>query len=360
MLTLNTELELDDNAYSVLYRSGSSNYKERLERFSRRPVCQYLGAHGGDEVNWDSARQASAKTIMKVLTKKGILCSSYDSYYLRPKARREFKIKNFDEEIVESDFKDILGRSWKVFSFKLFGNTTVDNYSIKLPQGILCLSVPYYTVSDVLLGVLRENFFKYVLSSMIITPTYWNVDSLHDYYAKGLVGNLPLMNDVGFEKLENGDIGITLKTLGIKFSISESKIPQALRFTSGMYYNGGDKKWIALGFEGIYRDKKGWKIKSMGVELKGSNASSILSRIRDELKSKKELKDKLGKGRLEKEDKNALIWRKDIQSKKSGNDVTLYGYSAPIVKHGESDRLMKIDFYSREPFKVTYQLLEGH
>ena len=359
VLTLNTDLELDDNTYSFLYRSGSSNYKERLERFSRRPVCQYLGTHQVDDVNWDNARQASAKTIMKVLTKKGMLCSSYDSYYLRPKARREFKIENFEEEIVESNFKDILGRSWKVYSFKLFGNTTVDNYCIMLPQGTLCLTVPYYTVSDALLGVLRENYFKYVLSSMIIAPTYWNVNSLHDYYEKGLVENLPLMNDVGFEKLKNGGIGITLKTLGIKFSISESEIPQALRFTSGMYYNGGDKKWIALGFEGIYRDKKSWRIKSIGVELKGSNASSILSRVRDELKSKKELKDRLGKGRLEKEKKNSLIWREDIKTKKGGIDVALFGYSAPIVKHGESDRLMNIDFYSRKPFEITYQLSEG-
>jgi len=167
------------------------------------------------------------------------------------------------------------------------------------------------------------------------------------------------MNDVGFEKLKNGGISITLKTLGIKFSIPASKVPQALRFTSGMYYNGGDKKWIALGFEGVYSDKKSWRIKSIGVELKGSNASRILSRIRDELKSKKELKDRLGKGRLEKPDKNSHIWREDIKTKKGGIDVALFGYSAPIVRHGESDRLMNIDFYSREPFEVTYQLLEG-
>jgi len=359
VLTLNTDLELDDNTYSVLYRSGSSTYKERLDRFSRRPVFQYLGTHKTNDTNWGDARQASAKTIMKVLAKKGMLCSSYNSYYLRPKARREFTIKNFDEEIVENNFKDILGRSWKVFSFKLFGNTTIDNYCIMLPQGTLCLSVPYYTDSDVLLRVLRENYYKYVLSSIIISPTHWSVNSLHDYYEKGLAGNLPIMNDVGFEKLINGGIDITLKTLGIKFSIPESKVPQSLRFTSGMYYNGGDKKWIALGFEGIYPDKKSWRIGSIGVELKDSNTSSILSRIRDELKSKKELKDKLGKGKSEKEKINSLIWREDIKSIKSGIDVALFGYSAPIVKHGESDRLMSIDFYSREPFEVAYQLLES-
>jgi V8-like Glu-specific endopeptidase len=358
-LTLNNDLELDDNTYSVLYRSGSSNYKQRLDRFSRRPICQYLGTNKADDVNWDDARQASAKTIMKVFAGKGMLCSSYDSYYLRPNAKREFTINNFEEEIVESHFNDILGRSWKVFSFKLFGNTTVDNYCIMLPQGTLCLSVPYYTVSDTLLGVLRENYYKYVLSSIILAPTYWSVNSLHDYYEKGLAVNLPLMNDVGFEKLKNGDIDITLKTLGIKFSIPESKVPQSIRFTSGMYYNGGDKKWIAFGFEGISPDKKGWRISSIGVELKGSNTSSVLSRVRDELKSKKKLKDKLGKGKLEKGEKNPLLWREDIKSEKSGIDVTLFGFSAPIVKHGESDRLMSIDFNSREPFKVNYQLLDG-
>jgi len=82
-----------------------------------------------------------------------------------------------------------------------------------------------------------------------------------------------------------------------------------------------------------------------------------LSRIRDELKSKKELKDKLGKGKLEKEKFSHLARR--YQMKKSGIDVVLFGYSAPIVKHDQSDRLMSIDFYSREPFEVTYQLLKG-
>jgi S1-C subfamily serine protease len=359
VLTINTDLELDDNVHSVLYRSGSSNYKERLERFSRRPICQYLGTNKTDDVNWNEARQVSAKTIMKVLAKKGMLCSSYDSYYLRPNAKREFKIKSFEEEVVKSDFKDALGRSWEAFSFKLFGNTTVDNYCIKLPQGILCLSVPYYTVSDTLLGVLRENYTKFVLSSMVIAPNYWSVDSLQDYYTKGLSENLPLMKDVEVEKQKDGGIGITLKTLGIKFSIPPSKVPQSLRFTSGMYYNGGDKKWITLGFEGIYPEKKGWRIKSVGVELKGSNTSRILSRIRDELKSKKELQDKLGKGKSEKLEKNSRIWREDIKTKKGGIDIALFGYSAPIVKHGESDRLMNIDFYSRKPFKVAYQLLDG-
>ncbi|MDY6792249.1 MAG: trypsin-like peptidase domain-containing protein [Thermodesulfobacteriota bacterium] len=359
VLTLNTDLELGDPTCSVLYRSGSSNSKERLERFSRRPVSQYLGTHKADDANWKAARQASARTVMKVLARKGLLCSSYDSYYLRPNAKREFKIKNFEEEIVESSFKDILGRSWNVFSFKLFGNTTVDNYCIMLPQGTLCLSVPYYTVSDVLLSVLRENYSKYVLSSILVAPNYWSVDALQDYYQKGLAENLPLMKDVGFEKQKNGGMMITFKTLGIEFSIPESELPQSLRFTAGMYYNGGDKKWIALGFEGIYPDKKKWKIKGVGVEPKGSNASGILSRIRDELKSKKELTDKLGKGNLAKREKNALIWREDIKTKRGGIEVVLFGYSAPIIKHGESDRLMNIDFYSRKPFKITYQLLEG-
>ena len=114
-----------------------------------------------------------------------------------------------------------------------------------------------------------------------------------------------------------------------------------------------------LGIRRNLSRQKSWRISSIGVELKGTNASSILSRVRDELKAKKKLKDRLGKGKLEKGEKKSLLWREDIKSKKRGIDVTLFGFSAPIVKHGESDRLMSIDFNSREPFEVTYQLLKG-
>lgn len=357
ILTLNTDIKLGDDSYSFIYRTGSSTYKDQLDRFSIRPVCQYIGRHVAGNTGWDDVRQVSAKTVLKGLAGKGMLSSSYDSLYLRPNAKRQFTIKRFDEETTESSFKDILGRSWKVFSFKLFGNTTIDNYCLKLPQGVLCLSVSYYTDSDSLLHVLRENYLRYNLPSMIISPVYWSVDALHDYYAKGLAGNLPLMNDVGFKKLKNGGITITLKTLGIKFSIPKSKVPQTLRFISGMYYNGGHKKWISLGFEGIRSDKENWKVSSIGVELKGSNASSILSRIRAEEKSKKKLKDKPEKDKVKKGKSNLKLWRKDIKSKKSGIDVTIFGYSAPIVKHEDSDRFMSIDFSFRKPFKVAYQLM---
>ena len=360
ILTLNTDLELDDDVHSFIYRTGSSAYKDRLFRFSREPICQYLGRHEAGAEGWDSVRQASAGKIMKVLVGKGLLSSSHDSPYLRPKAKREFTIKSFEEEVAQSHFRDVWGRSWKILSFKLFGNTTIDNYCLAMPQGTFCLSTFYYTDSDSLLRVLRENYFKHILPMMIISPIYWSVDALNDYYAKGLAGNLPLMKDAGFKKLENGDLTITLKTLGIKFAIPKSKAPQTLRFISGMYYNGGAKKWISIGFEGIYLNKKSWNIWGVGVELKESNTSSILGRIREEEKSKKELKHKLGKRKSEKGDNNSLIWREEIKSKRTDLDVTLFGYSAPIVKHGESDRLMNIDFYSREPFEVVYQLLENN
>ncbi|MCD4721153.1 MAG: hypothetical protein K8S13_15035, partial [Desulfobacula sp.] len=123
-----------------------------------------------------------------------------------------------------------------------------------------------------------------------------------------------------------------------------------------MYYNGGHKKWISLGFEGIRSDKESWKISSIGVELKGSNASGILSRIRNEEKSKKKLKNTPEKDKVKKGKSNLKLWREDIKTKKDGVGVTIFGYSAPIVKHEESDRFMSIDFDSREPFKIAYQL----
>ena len=242
--------------------------------------------------------------------------------------------------------------------FKLFGNTTIDSYCLKLPQGIFSLSKFYPTDSDPLLQVLRENYSKYVLSLMLVSPTFWSVDALTDYYENGLIHNIPWMQDVGFEKLEDGSLIITLKTLGIDFSIPKSMKTESIRFTPGLFYNGGDKKWISLGFEGIYSDKKTWKIYGIGVELKNSNASSVLNRVREEEEEKKILKHTLGKNNIHKESNGSKIWRKEIKSKKNGIDMTLFAYNAPFKRHSESNTLMKINFYSIEPFEVAYQLLK--
>lgn len=358
ILEINTEINLDKEKYSFVYRTGSSTYKDRLDRFSMRPICQYIGMHERKAAGWDDARNASEETVMKVLVGKGLMASSYDSFYLRPNARRDFPIESFDETFSERDFKDKLGRTWKAFSFKLFGNTTIDSYCLKLPQGTFSLSKIYHTDSDALLQVLRENYTKYVLSLMFISPAFWHVDALMDYDDKGLLHNLPLMEDIGFKKMDNGSLMITLKTLGIEFSVPASMVPESVRFTSGLSYNNGNKKWIGLGFEGIYSEGKNWKIYGIGVELKGSNASSVLNRVREEEESKKKLKNTLGKNHIGKEDNTARIWLNDIRSEKNGADMTLFGYRAPIEKHGESDRLMTINFYHREPFEIAYRLLK--
>jgi trypsin-like peptidase/FHA domain-containing protein len=357
IMRLNNDLKPDADRYSFVYRSGRSDSKDVLNRFSGIPICQYLGRHEVNDGGWDDVRKASDKTIMEVLVGNGLLYSSRDSFYLRPNARRSFLIKNFEETVAESEFKDILGRSWKVFSFQLFGNITIDNYCIQMPQGVFCLSESYNATSESLLRVLRENYYKYRLSSMLISPIHWSMDALHDYYAKGLISNLPLMKDIGFKKLDDGGITITLKTLGIEFSIPESKVPDTIRFASGMYYNQGNKKWIGLGFEGIYSEKNKFQICGVGVELKDSNTSSVLRRIREEEISKKKLMNMMGKENIKESDKTSKIWREEIKSKTIDTDITLFGYCAPFEKHEESETDLSIKFSSRKPLKVDYRLL---
>ena len=357
-MKLNTDLQLDEGSYSFVYRSGDAGHKDFLDPYSNIPICQYLGRHDAKNGVWDSVRHVSSKTILKVLTGKGLLCTSRNSPYVRPNAKRMFTITDFHEQIAESALEDSLGRSWKVLSFKVFGNTTVDNYCLPLPQGVACITVFYPTTSDSLLRVQRENYARHKLSSMLISPIFWNVNALNDYYEKGLAGNLPLLKDIDFKKLEKGAISVTLKTLGLKFSIPKSKAPESIRFITGMYFNRGKKKWMGLGFEGLHSDKKKWKISGVGIEIKGSNASSILDRIREERESKRELRDRLGESRSEKHDKGLQVWQKEIRSKRNNVDVIVFGYSAPMAKHGQSDKLMKADFYSTKPFKIDYKLLE--
>ena len=357
IIKLNNDFKLNDDRYSFVYRSGRSDFRDVLSRYSDIPICQYLGRHELNDGGWNDIRKASEKTIMEVLVGEGLRYSSFDSRYLRPKARRNFLINNFDETVSESEFKDILGRSWKVFSFPLFGNITIDNYCIQMPQGVFCLSVPFPTNTEPLLRVLRENYNKYVLSSLLISPISWSVDALHDYYAKGLIRNLPLLKDVGFKKLDDGGITITLKTLGTEFSIPESKVPDTIRFASGMYYNQGNKKWIGLGFEGIYSEKNKFQICGVGVELKDSNTSSVLRRIREEEISKKKLMHMMGKENIKESDKTSKIWREEIKSKTIDTDITLFGYCAPFEKHEESETDLSIKFSSRKPLEADYRLL---
>ena len=137
----------------------------------------------------------------------------------------------------------------------------------------------------------------------------------------------------------------------------KSKIPDTIRFTSGMYYNQGNKKWIGMGFEGIYSEKNIFQICGVGAELEGSNTSSVLRRIREEAISRKRFMHLMGKENIEESDNTSKIWREEIKSKKINKEITLFGYCAPFEKHEESETKMSIKFSSRKPFEIYYQLL---
>ncbi len=363
-------LNRENKSLSFLYRSGSPSYKDRLDGMAWVPIIQFFGSENAPAGGWAELRKFDIAQITKGLIGAGLIGSSYASPYLRPNARREFTITEFSEEVSEFEIKDTLDRTWRTFSWPLFGSGTLDNYCLALPQGVLCLSALHSTTDASSLTVLRGNYVKYVLSTKLVAPIYWKVDALKDFYQNGLNQNQVLMRDVDVSDRKGG-LGIKLKTLGVDFEIPSGELPVSIRITSGLMLINGEKKWVGLGFDALFKEKKvvkkgatspaeQWKVCGMGLEPKGIPSSSVLTAIRTEGELKKELERRMGKAQKEKAEifKQALTLKSTPAVAKDVREMTLFGFCAPIEKYAESDRLMNIQFFGRKPYQVKVTVLD--
>jgi len=204
--------------------------------------------HRESTTDWERTRDVSVEALKEAfLGPEGISASTGAHPYVRPSAVKTFTIKSFEQEATTEVVTDRIGREWKRTSWPAFARFMVDNYCLPLPQGVYCYTIALNRAEGPMRDLMRENYVRYTLTPQVMPPVFWDTNALVDFYEKRHHENAPAFRDFAAERTADG-IVITLKTIGVRYVISEAQA-KLIRLLSGVRKTEEGMAWIGLGFE---------------------------------------------------------------------------------------------------------------
>ena len=280
----------------------------------------------------------------------GVLANSA-SRFIRPNSIKDFIINDFNlnKKIETIEVKDLQGRIWKRSYIKLFSSTHIFNYCIDMPEGPLCIGRIFNVYNDYLLGIIEDNFRKFVLSHLLINPYFWSKESLLNYIGEKKAEAHNLMNGVHLS--QSGSV-LKGKLNGFPFSfeIPDHKKIESIRLQTGLVNRPDGVMWTGYGLEWVQRETSGKDLLcGLGLEVFKSQSNFILNYLRDRKKQ-----EKLNK--IKGEDPKPLprLWYRPFR----GLTVPFqaYGYCAPLEEDPRVDDQYFVDFKSAKPFRYQYKV----
>lgn len=346
-----------DEKDSVIYRTGSFTQREALDRLNYEPFSFYVGGLQSIDGKWEDLRKLDPTRALKILVGDGLLASAFASPYLRPNARRDFLIKNFEEEVTRFTVLDGMNRSWDAFSFRLFGAFTLDTYCAPMPQGFFCQSIIFQSVRPELLKVLRENFMAAHLSKRILPGFFSDLEAISDYQSKNLSTNMPPWNDFDLRRGPDKVWRLGFKHFGLQLELPPQVESVRLNEAAVRGKDASSILWVAHGVEFIERTPSS-KLKrrycEFSFERKDSKTSAVLAAIRaDEQTRQREQRRSKGARKSVTEES---IWQQNIRSNTQNEDLTLYAYCVPAEKYGDAEQLLNFNFEDRERFIPKFKV----
>lgn len=283
-----------------------------------------------------------------ILGEKGISVIDIKNNFLRPNSFTAFTLKELPESSV-AEVRDLKERTWKVYTWKLFGQYVVDMFCLPLPQGFSCISSKNIERNQFFDRLRHVYVIDSVLSKVIFRPKFWNPEAIIEYKNKGYGENLEAFDDVLIEK-KGEDFEVTLKSMGVKINFPKKDVPVMMRIIPALYDFGDSKKWIAVGITGYYsqaKDDNGFVAKFCGVDLQLDELppyfySTLYQKDMDDGQEDKALFEK-------------IKFKANILNK----DVTMAMFCQYLKEHEEGDKSSdaKFGFDEYIPHNFDFQLV---
>lgn len=173
--------------------------------------------------------------------------------FIRPKKRKEFKIKNI-EFVDAGEVIDAYGRKWRKSKFVLLRDIHLYRYCLDYPQAQMCLNKPYAVQDTALIPQMEKNYIRYHLSEKILDLNFWTVDSLANYLAQPDKVSYEFKDVALTKQQENYEI--EYKHFGLKYKLSHQ--PKQMKIQPALVkFKDSAPKWVTIGHQTYHAAKKG-------------------------------------------------------------------------------------------------------
>lgn len=278
--------------------------------------------------------------------------------FLRPKAKADFKIKDFPSGIRKvKTYKDQNNRNWEYYVADFYDSFYVELFCMNTVTSTHCLSTFQEGSIERSKEELVKNFVNFELNEKYAMMDFFSPNTLQSEDLNQYISESPYLR--GFEVNSKADnLLVNLKTFDQSLNLGKKDSIVSLRFIPGVSYNGtlGRGVWSSFGVQFVRKEKIKNDIKyelcTAGIQFEELKYNAMLTKDQKVQKSFRGLASEMPPD-ISRKLKNKMtgskdfVWKKDLGKDEKEWKKQAYGTCQTLFKDTEKTDLYRTEYEFR-------------
>ncbi len=317
--------------------------------------------YNAPEKDMKKREENTLKTMKDVfIGPEGAIVSLRFFPFLRPKAKADFKVKDFPSGIKKvKTYKDQNNRNWEYYVADFYDSFYIELFCMNTITATHCLSTFQEGSVDRMKEELVKNFVNFELNEKYAMMDFFTLPTISSADLTQYISDSTYLK--GFEVTTNStnNLMVNLKNFDYSLNLGKKDSIVGLRFIPGVAFNAtlGRGVWSGFGVQFVRKekDKNDYKYElcTAGIQFEKLKYNSMLSKDQNLQKSFRGLASDMNSPGLQKNPKSRTekqkeaIWKKDLGSDEKEWKKQAYGTCQTLFKDTEKTDLYKTEFEFR-------------
>jgi len=317
--------------------------------------------YNAPEKDMKKREENTLKTMKDVfIGPEGAIVSLRFFPFLRPKAKADFKVKDFPSGIKKvKTYKDQNNRNWEYYVADFYDSFYIELFCMNTITATHCLSTFQEGSVDRMKEELVKNFVNFELNEKYAMMDFFTLPTISSADLTQYISDSTYLK--GFEVTTNStnNLMVNLKNFDYSLNLGKKDSIVGLRFIPGVAFNAtlGRGVWSGFGVQFVRKekDKNDYKYQLCTAEIQFEKLkyNSMLSKDQNLQKSFRGLASDMNSPGLQKNPKSRTekqkeaIWKKDLGSDEKEWKKQAYGTCQTLFKDTEKTDLYKTEFEFR-------------
>jgi hypothetical protein len=265
--------------------------------------------------------------------------------FLRPKAKADFKVKDFPSGIKKvKTYKDQNNRNWEYYVADFYDSFYIELFCMNTITATHCLSTFQEGSVDRMKEELVKNFVNFELNEKYAMMDFFTLPTISSADLTQYISDSTYLK--GFEVTTNStnNLMVNLKNFDYSLNLGKKDSIVGLRFIPGVAFNAtlGRGVWSGFGVQFVRKekDKNDYKYElcTAGIQFEELKYNAMLSKDQNLQKSFRGLASDMNSPGLQKNPKSRTekqkeaIWKKDLGSDEKEWKKQAYGTCQTLFK----------------------------
>ncbi len=319
--------------FSIVYKSGEKDLKKR--------------------------EAVTLKTMKDIfIGPEGAIVSLRFFPFLRPKAKADFKVKDFPTAVKKiKTYKDQNNRNWEYYVADFYDSFYIELFCMNTITSTHCLSAFQEGSVDRSKEELVKNFVNFELNEKYAMLDFYSPSSIPAADINQYISETPYLK--GFDLSSKDDmISVNLKDFNQTLNLGKTDSIVGLRFIPGVAFNAtlGRGVWNGFGVQFVRKEKVKNEMKyelcTAGVQFEELKYNAMITNDQNIQKSFRGLASEIPNG-MNKGIKNKvtlnkdMVWKKDLGKDEKDWKKQAYGTCQTLFKDTEKTDLYRTEFEFR-------------